>query len=82
MTEEQIVTLVESAVRQTMSPSFALPGRLDFNCTLDELSLNSMELIEAVVYIERQIDTEFTDSELDRVRTLADLERLVKSRAA
>ena len=79
MTEEQISTLVDTAVRETLRTELALPAHLA-DCTLDELNVSSIDLVETVVTLEQRLGTVFTDSEINPVRTVRDLERLVRSR--
>lgn len=54
--------------------------KISNDTTFDELGADSLDLIDVIADIEREYDVEISQAELDRIKTIGDIEKLLCER--
>ncbi|MGO3018093.1 MAG: phosphopantetheine-binding protein [Anaerococcus sp.] len=53
---------------------------LDFNTKIDDLDIDSIDLLDFIMTIEEKYDIEFSDEELDKIETLEDIVNITEKK--
>ena len=82
-TDGEILNLIRDAVRDVVGDADEPSRRatldaLTLDMDIDDIGLDSVMSMEVVGYIEEQLDREFPDDRLARIKTLGDLAALIR----
>ena len=53
---------------------------LDFATKIEDLDIDSIDLLDFIMTIEDKYDIEFSDEELDQIKSLEDIEELIEKK--
>lgn len=53
---------------------------VDFSTEIDDLDIDSIDLLDFIMTIEEEYDIEFSDDELDEIKTLNDIVDLIEKK--
>ena len=81
MTDEQILSLIQTALCQAAPKRASDFEHLTLDKKLDALGLDSIAIMEMVGFVEEHLDVTFNDEELTEVEYIHDLARLIRKHA-
>jgi acyl carrier protein len=79
MTESETLDLIKTALRKVEPKKAEQFTDIDPNTSIEDLGLDSLAMMEMVGYLEDHLETTFSDDEMARVDTIADLSSLVRT---
>lgn len=53
---------------------------LDFSTKIEDLDIDSIDLLDFIMTIEEKYDIEFSDDELDQIESLEDIEKVIEKK--
>jgi acyl carrier protein len=78
MENEEILTLIKSALAEVAPTRKADFADVQFETSIESLGLDSIATMEMVGFIEEHVDSTFPDEELAKVNLLRDLAGLIR----
>jgi acyl carrier protein len=81
MTDEEVVGLLRTALREAMPERASEIESLDLNLELRDLGISSVVAMEIIGYVEDALARTFRREELAGVRRLSDIAGLIQDRA-
>ena len=77
MSDAEILALIKEALAEVAPNKKAQHANLTLANKIDDLMLDSVATMEMVAFVEDRLDRHFEDDQLARVKTLADLGKLI-----
>ncbi|MDD7306401.1 MAG: phosphopantetheine-binding protein [Peptoniphilaceae bacterium] len=73
MLREELIKIVEENLNIDAE-------NIDFATKIEDLDIDSIDLLDFIMTIEDKYDIEFSDEELDQIKSLEDIEELIEKK--